>query len=192
MNNFFNLAGKIKNITKIFTDSYGQDMYSANVSMNIKNKYIEVPIHFKDSVGKIYKLKEDSHVNLYGELRTRNVKADDKNKLIVFGYVTQGNQQVQNFNQVTLRGFVCKTSNIINKKNHNICSVILCVKRNNDTVNDFIPCVGHNLNANLLRDMKLKTNIEVVGQFVQRQYYSHKEQCTKTTYEVLVKNIKVL
>ena len=91
-----------------------------------------------------------------------------------------------------MRGFVCKTSNIINKKNHNICSVILCVKRNNDTVNDFIPCVGHNLNANLLRDMKLKTNIEVVGQFVQRQYYSHKEQCTKITYEVLVKNIKVL
>ena len=55
-------------------------------------------------------------LNLYGELRTRNVKADDKNKLMVFGYVTQGNQQVQDFNQVTLRGFVCKTSNIINKK----------------------------------------------------------------------------
>jgi len=50
MNNFFNLAGKIKNITKIFTDSYGQDMYSANVSMNIKNKHIEVPMGVETTI----------------------------------------------------------------------------------------------------------------------------------------------
>ena len=70
--------------------------------------------------------------------------------------------------------------------------MIIAVKRNNDTVHDFIPCVGHNLNANLFRDMKLRTNIKVIGKFVNREYYDHKEQCMKTTYEVLVRDIQVL
>ena len=40
--------------------------------------------------------------------------------------------------------------------------------------------------------MKLRTNIKVIGKFVNREYYDHKEQCTKTTYEVLVRDIQVL
>lgn len=193
MNNFINIAGTLCDIKKSHTERSGQDIYSANVSMNIEKKHIKVPVQFKDNVKQVYNLKEDSHVNLYGELRTKNLKQDnDKSKLSVFAFITQGNRQVNNYNEVVLTGFVCKKSKIINKKSHNICSVIIAVKRNNDTVHDFIPCVGHNLNANLFRDMKLRTNIKVIGKFVNREYYDHKEQCTKTTYEVLVRDIQVL
>ena len=76
MNNFINIAGTLCNIKKSHTERSGQDIYSANVSMNIEKKHIKVPVQFKDNVKQVYNLKEDSHVNLYGELRTKNLKQD--------------------------------------------------------------------------------------------------------------------
>ena len=76
MNNFLNVSGTLCDIKKSHAERSGQDIYSASVSMNIEKKNIKIPVQFKDNVKQVYNLKEDSHVNLYGELRTKNIKRD--------------------------------------------------------------------------------------------------------------------
>lgn len=192
MNNFLNISGTIDEITVSHQDVHGQDIYKAFVTMKVKKKNIKIPVYFKDNVRLVYNLKDGSHINAFGEIRTKNIKTDIGVKLIVYGYLTQANQHVSQFNETKLKGKIVKINKVTNKSGHNICNDIIMVERNNGTEKDFIPCVGHNLNANILRDIPLKTNVEITGMFVNRKYWDKVNQCERETYEVLVKDIKVI
>ncbi|PEY46270.1 hypothetical protein CN359_31110, partial [Bacillus thuringiensis] len=121
-----------------------QDIYKAFVTMKVKKRNIKIPVYFKDNVRLVYNLKDGSHINAFGEIRTKNIKTDTGVKLIVYGYLTQANQHVSQFNETKLKGKIVKINKVTNKSGHNICNDNLMVERNNGTEKDFIPCVGHN------------------------------------------------
>jgi len=145
------------------------------------------------------KLEDGQEVNFGGELRSYNKIVDGKSKLILSFFVKEvldDEEFIENTNQLSLTGFICKTPVFRTTPfNRQICDVLLAVNRPNFNKSDYIPCILWGRNAKFIQSQKVGTKLELAGRIQSRVY--RKEVASglfeeKVAYEVSCQKISVV
>jgi len=103
---------------------------------------------------------------------------------------------VDNSNQLSLTGFICKTPVFRTTPfNRQICDILLAVNRPSFNKSDYIPCILWGRNAKFIQGQKVGTKIELTGRMQSRMYRKEVSQGIfeqRTAYEVSCQKINVL
>jgi len=136
-------------------------------------------------------IKVGSYIKVNANLRTRNYKENEINKVDVyaFAYDIKPNNKAGKFaNQVTMEGYICKQPQIrYSPTGNKLYSTVLANNRESGIVN-YIPIVFFERNSKEAEQIKVGDLIQLKGRFQSRTYWKNKEQ--KSVYEVAISTFK--
>ena len=160
----------------------------------LKGRVDYIPISISESFKDI-NWKESikgKKIRIAGQLFSRDVKADGKNHLDLYVFVTSAQliEEEDDFkpeNFIYLNGYVCKEPICrITQYNRKLTDVILAVNRNKPGC-DYIPAIAFFESADRTAEACVGTNMEIYGRLQSRNY--KKLGIKKIAYEVSIKNI---
>ena len=135
-------------------------------------------------------LQEGMSVEIFGNIRTRNVSDGAKTHLDVFVFVNDiKNTGDSCENCVLLDGFICKTPIVRDTPNGRRLSDVLLAVNGNFGKSSYIPCIIWGRNADRVAMCKVGTEIKLKGRLQSREYVKRLEDGTeeiRTAYEVSV------
>lgn len=131
------------------------------------------------------------YVLIEGELRERTVDGHSYYYLIVQRIERLDSTPDEDCNQIFLRGFTCKQSEIRETgiSHRTILETMIASNRESGNKADYIPCLFWSKNAYRLRELPIGTEIELVGRLQSRKHpmwLENGELSEKTVYEVSV------
>ncbi|MBQ8444218.1 MAG: single-stranded DNA-binding protein, partial [Clostridia bacterium] len=160
-----------------------------------------LPFTISEKLLKAYNINLKSGEDAYfgGELRSYNKVIDGKSRLILSFFVKEilaEENFIDNTNQLSLTGFICKTPVFRTTPfNRQICDILLAVNRPNFNKSDYIPCILWGRNAKFIQGQKVGTKIELVGRIQSRIYRKEISEGVfeeRTAYEVSCQKINVI
>lgn len=133
-------------------------------------------------------LESGDRVEIYGQIRTRNVDVDGKKHLDIYVYVSETYKNepvIGEEDKVYLDGFICKPPVYRRAPlGREIADVLLAVNRPYGK-SDYIPCIFWGRSARAISKKNVGDNILVRGRLQSREYG---KETIKTAYEVSADN----
>lgn len=140
----------------------------------------------KENMNKVFNI--DGHYHSFNDVHSGTRKL----KLFVLVKEIFIKEELENINQITLNGFICKQPNYrTTPSGKTITDVILAVNRNNHK-SDYIPIIFWNSNAKHASELNVGDEIQVTGRIQSREYNKVIDDTTTvmTAYEVSVTSFK--
>ncbi len=136
-------------------------------------------------------IKVGSYIKVNANLRTRNYKENERDKVDVYAFaydIKLNNKNSKYTNQVVLEGYICKQPQIrYSPTGDKLYSTVLANNRENGIVN-YIPIVFFEKNSGEAKQIKVGNLIQLQGRFQSRTYWKNKEQ--KSVYEVAISTFR--
>ncbi len=179
-------------------------MYEMKIKVQrLNNTYDELNIVIADKIIKNLDLNIGDIVDIFGELRTYNIKEDKKNKLKVVVYAKRINEvdKITNKNIVQVEGFICKEPVYrITPLGRKIGEFILAINRDyfyyefnkNIIKSSYIPTLGWETNAKYISSLNIGDKVKCEGRLQSRKYKKIENELSteKTAYELSLFKIK--
>lgn len=147
-------------------------------------------IIFKD--GLINNYSVGSKLYISGDIRTKNMKENNKSKLLIYVYaITADFTTASDMNSVELEGYICKpVIKRITPLHRNICDIL--VAYNSKRASYYIPVIAFGDNANKISKLSVGDLVNITGRLQSRNYTKVLEDGSteeRTAYEVAVSTI---
>jgi hypothetical protein len=143
----------------------------------------------------VEKIKENGEIAIVGEVRTRNVQGDTKNKLEIYIFVTNvAENKGIHYNEMSVDGYICRKSDIRKTpvSDRYILDFLLASNRKVGK-SDYIPCICWGRIAERLDNYSIGTNISALGRLQSREYnklLDNGEVETRVAYEFSINTAK--
>ena len=201
-NNKGKIQGKILEAPQHSFEVEGETFYEGKIVVGRLSEANDIlPFTISEKLLKAYNINLKSGEDAYfgGELRSYNKVIDGKSRLILSFFVKEilaEENFIDNTNQLSLTGFICKTPVFRTTPfNRQICDILLAVNRPNFNKSDYIPCILWGRNAKFIQGQKVGTKIELVGRTQSRIYRKEISEGVfeeRTAYEVSCQKINVI
>ena len=181
------LSGKIFDLEYSYSVN-GEKMYSSRIEVERKSGVVDtlnciVPGIMIDRFNNVDK------ATIIGEVRTRNVTVDSRNKLEVYIFVSEIAEYCGRDGQlVEIWGTICKKP--IYRETplgRAITDMIIASNRERNNKSDYIPCIAWGRTAERMANANVGDNVIAKGRLKSREYtkvYDDGRKEVKTTYEV--------
>ncbi|MBQ8792373.1 MAG: single-stranded DNA-binding protein [Clostridia bacterium] len=201
-NNKGKIQGKILEAPQHSFEVEGETFYEGKIVVGRLSEANDIlPFTISEKLLKAYNINLESGEDAYfgGELRSYNKVIEGKSRLILSFFVKEilaEENFIDNTNQLSLTGFICKTPVFRTTPfNRQICDILLAVNRPNFNKSDYIPCILWGRNAKFIQGQKVGTKIELVGRIQSRIYRKEISEGVfeeRTAYEVSCQKINVI
>lgn len=133
-------------------------------------------------------------ITINGEVRTKNLHFEEKNKLDVYVIVNEVIDYIVDINDVELVGTICKKPTFRDTPlGRQISDLIIASNREIGFKSDYIPTITWGKNALLTSKLEVGTVLTLHGRLQSREYQKQvgDEECeTRVAYELSVAKIK--
>lgn len=204
-NNVINLVGRITEDKKLSHEIYGEKFYTFGLSIpRLSGSYDLIPVTISERLFKNDDIVVGKNVKIEGQFRSYNGYEKEKNRLVLTVFaknveildnqdeLVASKELVSN--EVILVGYICKQP--IYRQTpfgREITDMLLAVNRAYNK-SDYIPCIAWGRNAKFCSDMKVGTEVKVIGRVQSRAYEKKYEDGTvenRVAYEVSIANLEV-
>lgn len=204
-NNVINLVGRITEDKKLNHEIYGEKFYTFGLSIpRLSGSYDLIPVTISERLFKNDDIVVGKNVKIEGQFRSYNGYEKEKNRLVLTVFaknveildnqdeLVASKELVSN--EVILVGYICKQP--IYRQTpfgREITDMLLAVNRAYNK-SDYIPCIAWGRNAKFCSDMKVGTEVKVIGRVQSRAYEKKYEDGTvenRVAYEVSIANLEV-
>lgn len=171
------LCGKVTSIEKSH-EHLGDQFYKFMIEVPRLSDNVDVlPMMVSQKLLHNNEIAIEDTVVVSGQVRTHNQKEDGRNKLLVFGYLTEIKkisveemQSITDKNIVKIEGYVCKNpifrSTSTGRK---ITDLLIAVNRQHNK-SDYIPSISWGINATFAKNLSVGEKINLTGRFQSRNY----------------------
>ena len=134
-------------------------------------------------------------VTVSGSLRSHNLRAEDRRRLLIFLYADQiAAEDGPDLNDITLRGNLCREP--VYRKTplgREICDIMLAVPRMG-RLGDYIPCILWGRTAQCAAELPVGAQITLAGRLQSRGYVKVLPEGTeeRTAYELSAMELEIL
>ena len=164
----------------------------------------KIPYMVSDAEFDISNLTDGTRVLIYGQFRSHNIKkTENKSKLLLFVYCLDINilteeefaaqNNLDNNNNLTLMGYVCKPPVFRETPSGKHISDIFIVSNRGYKKMDFIPCIAWNSIAHYVSKFNVGDFVIIEGRIQSREYNKKDENgnilSVNTAYEVSTKKV---
>ena len=200
-NNYLVLIGKIISDKTFSHEIYGESFYVFNLEVpRLSGNEDIIPITISERLIANFDLTIGRKVVIEGQFRSYNSYENEKNRLVLTVFakdiIDYKEEQEENVsNEVVLNGYVCKKP--IYRKTpfgREISDILLAVNRAYNK-SDYIPCIAWGRNARFCENMKVGTEVKVVGRVQSRTYEKKFEDGRieqRVAYEVSIGSLEVI
>jgi primosomal replication protein N len=197
--NTIEIIGTISAEPKFNHEYYGENFYTFEVTTNRLSDTDDVlPGIVSDRLINIEELAVGARVKLTGQLRSYNVKEEERSRLVLKVFVREISvltEEAEDSNVIELNGFICKpTVYRQTPKGREICDVIVAANRAFGK-SDYIPTICWGRNAKFAKNLEVGDNVKLTGRFQSREYSKRTGEdtyTTRTAYEVSVSRIECI
>jgi single-stranded DNA-binding protein len=197
--NIIEIVGTISTELKFDHEYYGENFYTFDITTNRLSDTNDIlPAIVSDRLIDVKELTVGTRISVSGQLRSYNVKENERLKLILKVFVrdiTVLTEDVEDSNVIELNGYICKpTVYRQTPKGREICDVIVATNRAFGK-SDYIPTICWGRNAKFAKNLEVGDNVKLTGRFQSREYskrVAEDEYITKTAYEVSVSRIECI
>lgn len=188
------ISGTVVGDPKFSHEVHGKKFYWFEISSTRLSGTCDVlPCIISESlVGDICK---ENKIVLFGEVRTWNMRENDKCRLMVNLFVKSLSEYTgTDINSAEIQGaFGMEPHYKVARCGKKVSEVIVAVNRNYKKT-DYIPCVFWGTNAVKTSELGVGTNLAISGRLQSRKYikFSENGEEERTTYEVSANCIEVL
>lgn len=174
---------------------YGEKFYTGKISVKRSSgEFDSIPVVVSNNiVENINEIKIGTSVSILGELRTYNLRNENKRLLKVFAFAQELNflDEPCFLNEVYIDGYVCKTP--IYRKTplgREITDLVIAVNRPYKK-SDYIPCICWGRNAIYSARLEIGNRIVAIGRMQSRKYKKiiGEDTVEKETYELSISSI---
>lgn len=134
-------------------------------------------------------IPKDSHVHIFGQVRSFNNKTDIGAKLVISVFARELILEAcEDRNDILLNGTICKQPNLRRTPlGREICDFMLAVNRKYNK-SDYIPCIAWGIKAREIAQLHVGASITVSGRIQSRTYIKviNDHPVEKTAYEISV------
>lgn len=187
--NRITLSGKIFDLEYSYSVN-GEKMYSSRIEVERKSGVVDTLNCIVPGI-MIDRLNAVDKTTIIGEVRTRNVTVDGRNKLEVYIFVNEIADYCERDGQlVEIWGTICKKP--IYRETplgRAITDMIIASNRERNNKSDYIHCIAWGRSAVRIPSLKKGTKIHVKGRFQSRNYIKKHEDGAeeqKTAYEISI------
>lgn len=209
-NNHLTLVGKITSEKRLSHETYGENFYLFDLEVpRLSDQTDIIPVMISERLILEEELEVGKSVIVLGQFRSYNSYVNEKSKLILtvfakdilFVHEEENAEEIQKIlernvsNEVELKGYICKKP--IYRKTpfgREIADVLLAVNRSYNK-SDYIPCITWGRNARFCENIRVGTEVIVVGRVQSRGYEKKHEDGTiepRIAYEVSVSSLEVI
>ena len=192
--NRITLSGKIFDL-EYSHQANGEKMYSSRIEVERKSGVIDTLNCIVPGI-MIDRLNDVDKATIIGEVRTRNVTVDGRNKLEVYIFVNEIADYCGRDGQfIEIRGTICKKP--IYRETplgRAITDMIIASNRERNNKSDYIPCIAWGRTAERMANANVGDNVIAKGRLQSREYtkvYDDGRKEVKTTYEVSLNCIEI-
>ncbi len=193
-NNYVIVKGTVKQQPVYSHSVLGEGFYEFTLKVaRLSEQVDELPVTISERL--LPELTDtNKEVGIVGQLRSYNKIEDEKSKLIltIFAREIIPAENVQNSNQITLEGYICKEPIYRTTPfGREIADVLIAVNRAYNK-SDYLPCIAWGRNARFTGDLKVGEKVKLTGRIQSREYQKHIDEqtvITKTAYEVSISSI---
>lgn len=191
--NVVDFVGELSGYFNFNHEDHGEKFYLGSIGIQrLSLAYDTIPVMVPEIL-----LDEDlfdKQVHISGQLRTYNMKTDERTRLILYVFVSEIELcEDEDTNYIYLDGTICKEPIYrTTPGGREICDVLLAVNRAYGK-SDYIPCVFWGRNAKLASRYCIGDNLALVGRIQSREYCKKYEDGTfdmKVAYEVSASRIE--
>ena len=154
-----------------------------------------IPVIIAKRLVDFFHIGKGCKIAIKGQFRSYNKIEQEKRRLVLSVFVKEVCEwdETANPNIIELNGFVCKP--VIYRTTpfaREICDVLLAVNRQFNK-SDYIPCIAWGTNAQMVSQMKVPSNLKIIGRIQSREYNKvineNEKPITKTAYEVSISKL---
>ena len=192
--NRITLSGKIYDLEYSYSVN-GEKMYSSRIEVERKSGVVDTLNCIIPGI-MIDRLNTVDKTTIIGEVRTRNVTVNGRNKLEVYIFVSEIADYCGRDGQlVEIRGTICKKP--IYRETplgRAITDMIIASNRERNNKSDYIPCIAWGRTAERMANANVGDNVIAKGRLQSREYtkaYDDGRKEVKTTYEVSLNYIEI-
>lgn len=188
-NNYAELSGVIMDAPRYSHENRGERFYlvpvaAKRLSGTLDTINIIVREKLLPSV-----IPNDSHVHIFGQVRSFNNKSDIGAKLVISIFAREFIlEPCEDRNDILLKGTICKQPNLRRTPlGREICDFMLAVNRKYNK-SDYIPCIAWGLKAREIAQLSVGATITISGRIQSRTYIKviNEKAVEKTAYEISV------
>ena len=192
--NRITLSGKILDL-EYSHQANGEKMYSSRIEVERKSGVIDALNCIVPGI-MIDRFNDVDKATIIGEVRTRNVTVDGRNKLEVYIFVNEIADYCGRDGQlIEIWGTICKKP--IYRETplgRAITDMIIASNRERNNKSDYIPCIAWGRTAERMANANVGDNVIAKGRLQSREYtkvYDDGRKEVKTTYEVSLSCIEI-
>ena len=192
--NRITLSGKIFDLEYSYSVN-GEKMYSSRIEVERKSGVVDTLNCIVPGI-MIDRLNAVDKATIIGEVRTRNVEVDGRNKLEVYIFVNEIADYCERDGQlVEIWGTICKKP--IYRETplgRAITDMIIASNRERNNKSDYIPCIAWGRTAERMANANVGDDVIAKGRLQSREYtkvYDDGRKEVKTTYEVSLSCIEI-
>ena len=198
-NNYIMLVGKITSEKKFSHEIYGESFFNFDLEIPRLSGISDIiPITISERLIANFDLSLGKQVVIEGQFRSYNTYEDSKSRLILTVFVKEirekgEDEEIKVPNEVQLVGHICRKP--IYRKTpfgREIADILVAVNRAYNK-SDYIPCIAWGRNARFCENMKIGTELRLVGRVQSRPYEKKHEDGTveqRTAYEVSISSLE--
>lgn len=141
------------------------------------------------------------YITATGQIRTRNHRTPERNRLLVFGYATEITKitkdeldKIDDKNQVEFDGYIVKKPVYRETKTGRKITELLIASNRQYNKSDYIPSIAWGIDAVFARNLVVGDKVSIKGRFQSRDYITrgeNDEPVKKTAYEVSIASINI-
>ena len=192
-NNHVILKGKIRELPTYSHTVMGEGFFEMFVDVQRLSDEIDtLPVTISERLIEEFKIGDD--IGIIGQFRSYNKIEDGKSKLMLTIFVKEIiNPALMNeINQISLIGFICKEPVYRTTPfGREICDMLLAVNRSYNK-SDYLPCIAWGRNARFVRDLGVGEKLELQGRIQSRKYMKKNDDgsaVSKTAYEISISSV---
>lgn len=198
-NDYITIWGTVDSTFNFSHESFGEKFYIFHVKCNRLSGAADVlPIMVSDRTVDVSEDRRGESVYIAGDIRTRNMLADDRSHLIVFVFASEIEfmRDVSVDNQSCyIKGCICRpTVYRVTPNGREIGEMLVAVNRAYGK-SDYIPCICWGRTARYIDHLEPGNAIEFDGRLQSRNYIKRSPDggaVERTAYEVSIKTLKLI
>ncbi len=191
MSNSIILGGAIVEEPTFSHNYMGENFYQFKLATLRNSEAVDI---LPCLIPETYLKKLSDRVLINGEIRSRNVEENGKNRTLIYVFVVDVYEYEKDENYVQLQGNICTSPKYRETPlGRKISDVIVASNRQVGYKSDYIPCIVWGRNAVRVSEMEVGTEVNFFGRLQSREYLKRYEDGTeeiKTAYEFSVHQIK--
>jgi single-strand DNA-binding protein len=196
------LSGKVMSITDSHT-YLDEKFYKFMVEVpRLSDNQDVLPLIVSEKLLYNNEVAVGDYVTITGQMRTRNHRTPERNRLLVFGYATELEKitkedldKIEDKNQVEFEGFIVKKPVFRETKTGRKITELLVASNRQYNKSDYLPSIAWGVDAVYAKKFAVGEKVSIKGRFQSREYITRGQDdqpVTRMAYEISVTSVAVV